>query len=77
MRKWPAFTYATVRGLPATKPTVGAGVVAHGALCLIMSTPLGAEARQISCFSAVPGVATNNSSHIGLCVFGEAIDNHI
>jgi len=46
-------------------------------LVLFMSTPLGAEARQLSCLSAAPRVTTNNSSHIVKCVFGEAIDNYI
>ena len=42
-----------------------------------MSTPLGAEARQLPCLFAVPRVTNNNSSHIGQCVFGEAMDNYI
>ena len=46
-------------------------------LVLFRSTPLGAEARQLTCLSAVRRVATNSSSHIGQCVFVEAIDNCI
>ena len=44
---------------------------------LFMSTPLGAEARQLSCLSAVPRVTTNSISHIKHCDFSEVIDNYI
>ena len=46
-------------------------------LVLFMSTPLGAEAQQLSCLSAVPRITTNSSSQIEQCVFGEAIDSYI
>ena len=54
-----------------------AGTAAHPFPVLFMSTPLGAEARKLSCLSGVSRVTTNNSSHIGQCVFGEAIDIYI